>query len=110
MISLYPACLVSYKESAHLNLFHVMCTAAQMTFYLLSGSCVAGDSSSGQSSGGWESPDILTPSKSRSQVHSHSDSLEGSALGGDCAGGGFCFGQGSVVDFLWFRASHLWPH
>lgn len=48
--------------------------------------------------------------KCGSQVHSNSDRLEGSALAGDHAGCGFCFGHGSMVDFLWFRTSHLWPH
>lgn len=50
----------------------------------------------------WEKP--------ASQVHSNSDSLKGSALAGDRAGGVFCFGQGSMGGFLWFRTSGLGPH
>lgn len=77
-----------------------------MTSRLARGVCVAGDLSFDD----YRSPKILTPRKHKSQVRSNSGSLEGSPLAGDHAGCGFCFGQGSRVDFLWFRTSHLWPH
>lgn len=77
-----------------------------MTTHLVQGGCVAGD---------WA---LMTrrvlrswlPGKDGCQVHSNSDSLEGSALAGGRAGGGFCSGRGSMVGFLQFGTSHVWPH